>query len=230
MENENIKNSSENEEKFYQKIGFWIFIGILWWVLSFAIFFAWNLQISAPEFLKIFEKIEAKDIWDSFNILNSLVGIFTIILVYFTYKTQKEELQETRKTLENQEKEMQEQNRQQYIKFLLEQKNSLLEKISYQYKDMRGGHLKVLEKKWFEVFDYWMKQNGCNFPEYIFARDFYLPSWNFLNNYKNLCQYIEEEFKKTKNTEKLTFLAISPEEKFCFEKMSFIDKKLNISN
>lgn len=47
---------------------------------------------------------------------------------------QKKELKETRKTLENQEKEMQEQNRQQYIKFLLEQKNNMLEQIHYKDK------------------------------------------------------------------------------------------------
>lgn len=233
-----MKNSSENEEKelslheinaqnnkILSRMLFWFWIMLIFlWI--------WNTKWSPIH--PIFD-ISPADLWDSINIFNALIGAITISFIYGAYNLQQEafvlqkkELKETRKTLENQEKEMQEQNRQQYIKFLLEQKNNMLEQIHYK------------DKKWFTIFNYWANRvfrlefwwDISEIEELISYWDwrvdafdnFYSESKYLLDNYKNLCYHLENELKKSKNTKNLTFLAISLEEQFCFDLMRLLDE------
>lgn len=246
-ENKNIENSSKDEEKVYEKPWFWLIL----WIIFLLIFFTWNMKIEWIWIFKFFEKIDAKDIWDSFNIFNSLIGAITIILIFRTYnlqqrafqkqseelkatkeifQRQKEEMEEQKKIMKQQEKEMQEQNHQQYVKFLLEQKNEILKNLNFR------------EQKWIEIFYkfrrnfnntsnvelliwfIWTEGSNENKNNLWLFESFYKKYHWVLQNYKKLCQYTEFEFKKSKNTENLAYLAITPEEQFCFDLMNWFDE------
>lgn len=243
MEKENKeKNSNDEENKFFlwnHKV-----LNLIW--LTFMIVFVFLSLWNSEGFTQL---PKAPDMGDSFNIFNALIGAITVVFVsgayrmqYQAFQLQKDEMKKTSDALKQQEKEMQEQNRQQYIKFLLEQKNILLEKISYKHSDIAG----IYQKKWFEVFEYWSndcfwslyhdipflkiqyehKSDGKPFDKmFLFENGFYKKSSEFLKNYKNLCHYIKLELEKSENTKNLTFLAISAEEQFCFDLMDFFDKE-----